>query len=110
MMIQLLAVFSEHEREMVSRRTKEALAAAKARGVKLGARDTKALSEAGNRAIAAAADEFAEKLRPTIAGLRSQGIESARAVAEELNRMNVPSAKGGLWSSTTARRLLRRLG
>jgi len=110
MMIQLLAVFAEHEREQISKRTKEALAAAKARGVKLGARDQKTLSDMGNRAIAAAAEEFAEKLRPTIEGLNAQGIASASAIAEELNRKGFASAKGGSWSAATARRLLRRLG
>lgn len=110
MMIQLLSVFAEYEREQISKRTKEALAAAKARGVKLGARDTKAFSEAGNRAIAAAADEFAEKLRPTVEGLKAQGIVGASAIAAELNRMGVTSAKGAGWSATTAGRLLRRLG
>lgn len=110
MMIQLLAVFAEHEREQISKRTKEALAAAKARGVKLGARDQKTLSNMGNRAIATAAEEFAEKLRLTIEGLKAQGIVSASAIAEELNRKSVASAKGGSWSAATARRLLRRLG
>lgn len=110
MMIQLLAVFAEHEREQISKRTKEALAAAKARGVKLGAPDQKALSNMGNRAIAAAADAFAEKLRPTMEGLKAQGITSANAIADELNRKGIASAKGGCWSAATARRLLRRLG
>lgn len=109
MMIQLLAVFAEHEREQISKRTKEALAAAKARGVKLGARDQKALSDLGNRAIVAVAEEFAEKLRSTIEGLNAQGIASASAIADELNRKGIASAKGGSWSVTTARRLLRRL-
>tara|TARA_R110000868_G_scaffold133642_3_gene345324 strand:+ start:6874 stop:7533 length:660 start_codon:yes stop_codon:yes gene_type:complete len=110
MMVQLLAVFAEHEREQISKRTKEALAAAKARGVKLGAKDTRALSNLGNKAIKDAADEFAEKLRPIIAGLRSQGIESPTAIAEEFNRKGVATAKSGRWSSATTRRLLKRLG
>lgn len=110
MMVQLLAVFAEHEREQISKRTKEALAAAKARGVKLGAKDIKALSELGNKSIKAAADEFAEKLRPTIVGFRSRGIESAAAIGEELNQRSVASTKGGSWSPTTVRRLLKRLG
>ena len=81
--IGLLAVINEDERERISERTRAALAAAKARGVKLGnPHGAKALRRAGkgNRASVAAiqtkADSFAEALRGTVHSIRRDGVTS----------------------------------
>ena len=97
--IHILAAVAEHEREMTSERTKVALAAAKARGVKLGRAKE-------NRA---AADAFACEMRPVIKELASEGITSVRKVAEALNKRGVPTPKGGRWHPTSVAKLLARL-
>ena len=102
--IHIMAAFAEHERKVISERTIAALAAAKARGVVLGATG-KALA-AANKAKALAR---AKDLRPTIVALRAEGITTVRAVAEALNRRNVPTPKGGKWHPTSVARLLARL-
>lgn len=107
--IHLLAAFAEYERELISKRTKEALAQAKARGVKLGAKDQKALSRAGAGALKASALEFAEKLRPIVEGLSAQGICGPSALSEALNARGVASRTGGRWYPSTVSKVLARL-
>jgi len=85
---------------MISRRTKDALAAAKARGVSLGGH-----REQGeiNRAAAA---ERANGLHGVFAEL--SGL-SARATAEELNRRGISTATGGKWHAVQVIRVRERL-
>ncbi len=114
--IHILAAVAEHEREMISRRTKEALAAAKARGVKLG--NPHHLTDAHRaegrvvaaRARAATADAFARDVAPVIEEVRAEGAASLRATARGLNDRGVPAPAGGEWSAVQVRRVLRRLG
>jgi DNA invertase Pin-like site-specific DNA recombinase len=111
-----MASVAELEAGLVSERTKAALAAAKARGVKLGnpngARALKG-KQTGNReaiaAIKAKVRNRANDLRAIIDDLRGQGISSVRAMAEELNRRTVLTPRGGRWHPTSVARLLGRL-
>jgi hypothetical protein len=57
-----------------------------------------------------AADSRARALVPTIRELRAAGFVSRRALADELNRRAIPTARGGRWHSTTVARMLTRLG
>jgi DNA invertase Pin-like site-specific DNA recombinase len=86
-------------------RTSEALQAAKRRGVKLGRTGKHRAKE--NKA---AADAQAKALEPTIRGLRAAGITSVRAIAAELNKRKVPTARDGEWHATSVVRLLARQG
>lgn len=99
-MLHLFAALAEKERALISRRTKEALAAAKARGVKLGGLRSSGIA---NRRAAA---DFAEALRPVFAELASL---SARQTAEELNRRNIKTAAGGNWHAVQVIRVRERL-
>ncbi|MEC9267467.1 MAG: recombinase family protein [Pseudomonadota bacterium] len=104
LMVHMLAAFAEHEREMISQRTKAALAAAKARGVQLGATGKDRARE--NRQ---AANRYAEKVRPFIEELIGEGLGSYSAICEALNRKGVRSARDGLWHPKTVARLCNRL-
>jgi len=104
-MLHIYAAMSEKERENIGQRTRAALQAAKARGVKLG--KTGVVRAAQNRAEA---DEFAEAMRGTLAKLRKAGVTTVRAIAEELNRRAIPTARGSQWHPTSVQRLVERLG
>jgi DNA invertase Pin-like site-specific DNA recombinase len=99
-MLHLYAALAEKERALISRRTKDALAAAKARGVKLGGLNAKGIAN-----MEAAAD-FAEQMRPVFAKLA--GL-SARAVAATLNERGIKSAAGGTWHASQVIRVRERL-
>lgn len=107
--IHLLAAFAEYERDLISKRTKEALARAKARGVKLGAPDQQALSKAGAEALKLSAREHAANLKPVIDGLQAQGISGLKALAEALNERRVATPRGGRWHPSSVSRVLARL-
>jgi DNA invertase Pin-like site-specific DNA recombinase len=110
----IMAMVAEEERRMISKRTKEALAAAKKRGIKLGgfrkrAALTREARQAGSAAVACAAAQRAADLAPTIAELREAGATSLRAIAAKLNERGIPTAKGaGEWSATQVQRVLSR--
>jgi DNA invertase Pin-like site-specific DNA recombinase len=93
-MLHIYAALAEKERRLISARTKAALAAAKARGVKLG---NTALAER-NRA---AALERAATLRPFLAEWRGRPL---RAIAAELNARSWPTPSGKPWSSVSVLR------
>lgn len=98
--LHIFAAMAQRERAMISTRTREGLAVARARGVKLGG---------FNRGSAAAQQRAAEQaaaLAPVLAELASL---SAHHAAGELNRRGVPAANGGLWSATQIDRVRRRL-
>ena len=99
-MLHLYAALAEKERRLISQRTKDALAAKKAQGVKLGGLNAKGIA---NRDEAKAR---AEALRPILAELNAL---SARAIAAELNKRNAPTPNGGPWHSMTVIRVQRRL-
>jgi DNA invertase Pin-like site-specific DNA recombinase len=104
MTLQMLAVFAEHERTVIRERTKAALAAAKARGVKLGTNGVNLA--AANRAEATA---FANGVRPHLQAARSAGCSSTREIGRHLTAQGVPTAAGGAWHPTTVARLLKHL-
>jgi hypothetical protein len=64
----------------------------------------------GPLAIKRAADARARALASTLRGLRAAGFISRQALAEELNRRRIPTARGGRWQYTTVVRVLTRLG
>jgi Recombinase len=57
-----------------------------------------------------AADSRAHALAPTIRKLMAAGSLSRRALADELNRRLIPTARGGSWHLTSVERMLTRLG
>ena len=107
-MVQMMAVFAEMERDAISKRTREALAAAKARGVTLG-NPRLAEARAGlNSARQEAADSFAANVRPIIKEIQASGITSLRGVAKALSARGVKTARGGAWTAVQVADILRR--
>ena len=111
-----MASVAELEAGLISERTKAALAAAKARGVKLGnPNGARALrnKQTGNKqavaAVKANAEYRAANLRGIVDDLRTQGISGVRNIASELNGRGILTPRGGAWHPTSVARLLRRL-
>lgn len=104
LMIHLLSAFAEFEREQISERTKAALAAAKARGVKLGTYG--AVLGARKRDEA---DRFAETVRTAFIAARDAGCVSLREYAAHLSAAGTPTPNGGKWHASNVSLLLRRL-
>jgi len=99
-LLHIYAALAEKERKLISDRTKAAMKAAKARGVRIGGLRSKGIElerEAKERALA---------LAGVFAGL--SGL-SARAAAEELNKRNVPTPAGAKWHATQVIRVRERL-
>lgn len=110
----IMALVAEEERRMISDRTKAALAAAKARGTRLGnPNGAKHLRKFGNVFGAAAAHRKAmarsAALEPTIAAIRATGVTSASGIARSLNEASISTPRGGRWSAKTATDILKRL-
>jgi len=110
-LLSTMAAVAELEAGLISERTKAALAAAKARGTKLGGwRGGPVVDrEAGTAALRAQATAKAQRYGATIVELRAAGIESASGMARELNARGIPSPRGGSWQATTVQRIVARL-
>jgi len=112
--IHILAAVAEHEREMISQRTKAALAVVKARGKKLGwsmpsrRQEQLEASRLGVKSRIAHADRFAENTLPIIREIQAAGITTLQGVAEALNARGVRTARGKKWFPTTVRSVLSR--
>lgn len=112
----ILALVAQQEREAISSRTKAALAAAKARGKRLGnpnGADPLRRAAKGNTAavgaLKEAADRHAANLRPIVDDLRGLGVTSLPAIASALNEMRMETPRGGRWHPSSVKNLLARL-
>lgn len=115
--LHLLAAIAEHEREMISQRTKAALQAAKARGRRLGNPNGAAglVAYAGQAALESGlrrteqASQRADAVGQVIRDVVASGIEGSRAIAVALNERAIPSPSGGIWYEEQVRRTMARL-
>jgi DNA invertase Pin-like site-specific DNA recombinase len=105
--IHILAAVAQHEREMISERTKAALAAAKARGTRLGNPQLAKAAKRGRAAVKANARQFAANVLPIIEEIERSGITSHNAIAAKLNERNVRTARGGKWTHVQVGAVLR---
>jgi DNA invertase Pin-like site-specific DNA recombinase len=106
--VHVLAAVAEHEREMISTRTRDALAAAKARGIRLGTAGSRNLRHINDRRHAYAM-EHAIRVKSIIQGMQSRGL-AQRAIVAELNNLGLKAPRGGAWHLPTLQRVLARLG
>ncbi|HAJ04151.1 MULTISPECIES: recombinase family protein [unclassified Brevundimonas] len=104
LMLHILAAFAEHERDMVSARTKAALQAAKARGVKLGVNGARLAAIRKAEAIT-----FARKMAPAVEAAKAAGCSTLAQIAASLNAQGCRTRAGARWCPATTRRVMLRL-
>jgi len=109
--LHIMAAVAEQEGSAISERTKAALAAAKARGVKLGwsnperASEQREAAKKGAGVNKARARVHAEKILPMIEQIRVEGA-SLRQVAALLSARGIKTARGGKWHAATVGNIL----
>lgn len=115
MTVGIMAIIAEHERDAISTRTKQALAAAKARGTRLGSPANLSLESAakgramGSEAKRALVDKRLADLAPVISSIVADGNVSLQQIATELNSRRVPASRGGAWSPVQVARIRARM-
>jgi len=108
--LELLLEVATPARETASRRARQALAAARERGVRIGSPRPEIGARAGAAALREAAGTRAEALRPTLEEIRLSNPEaSLRETAAVLNAYGIEGARGGAWGPSAVRNLVRRL-
>jgi DNA invertase Pin-like site-specific DNA recombinase len=114
LMMRVYAAMAQKERELISERTRAALAAARARGRALGG-DRGYRPEQGPDAAAAtvarreAADRAAHRLMLELERLRAEGVETHAEIARRLTARGIPTPRGSsVWTHTTVARVVDR--
>ncbi len=103
--LHILAAVAEHEAAMIAARTKAALAAAKARGVRLGSRDKERLVTARARK-AEIANSRAKNIAAVISDIERAGIKTLAGIAEALSARGIKTPRGNeSWAPTQVARI-----
>jgi DNA invertase Pin-like site-specific DNA recombinase len=108
LMLSVMAGMAQHEREMISKRTKEGLAAARAKGKKIGRKkgcDTSKAVKASIKSRKQKAKTVVGKAAPIAFDMRSEG-KTLVQIADSLNRYGFKSPGGSVFNATTVRRML----
>lgn len=106
--LHLFAALAEKERALIAARTKQALAAAKARGVILGNPRLSMAREIAVAATVANAERHAANVLPIIREAQRSGARTLRQIAAALEARGIPTAKGGRWHPMRIKALLDR--
>lgn len=110
LMLGVMASLAQQERELISQRTKDALAAKKAQGVKLGRPKGADLSKAVKASIERRmtdAQAWAETQGKAIT--RMAKSMNTNQIAATLNEQGIPTRRGGRWTATSVKRILERV-
>lgn len=107
--LHIYAALAEEEARQISARTKAAMAAAKARGVKLGNPRIALLAQERKRMQQGQANRRAADLSHIVEDLRWNGVTTLRDMVAELNARQVPTPRGGRWHLPTLHRALKRM-
>ena len=109
-MLHLYAALAEKERRLISERTKAALAAKRASGIKLANRRNAAEAAVlGRECQIALADEFAASLAPIIHTLRASGVLTLEATTQAFNQRGIRTSRGGRWYASSVQNLIARI-
>jgi DNA invertase Pin-like site-specific DNA recombinase len=106
--LHLFAALAEKERALISTRTRQALAAAKARGVTLGGPKLHVARRNAQVAIMTEADRHAANVLPIIREAQKAGAKTLRQIAKALNARGVATARGGRWHAKSVSNILER--
>src|ERR1700736_246905 len=106
--LHLFAALAEKERALISTRTRQALAAAKERGVTLGNPKLHVARKNAVEAVKVEADRCAANVIPIIREAQKAGATTLRQIAEALNARGVTTARGGQWYATSVSNVLNR--
>jgi DNA invertase Pin-like site-specific DNA recombinase len=106
--LHLFAALAEKERSLISTRTRQALSAAKARGVALGNPRLHVARKSAVEAVTAEADRFAANVLPIIREAQKAGATSLRDIATALNARGIATARGGQWHAKSVSNMLAR--
>src|SRR5262249_51022852 len=98
-MLHLYAALAEKERSLIAQRTREALKAAKLRGVVLGNPKLDEVRELAVASLKADADRFARNVAPIIREIQASGVDSNRGIARALTARGIGTARGGEWTA-----------
>lgn len=106
--LHLFAALAEKERALISTRTRQALSAAKARGVTLGNPKLHVARRGAVEAVKAEADRYAANVLPIIREAQKAGAGTLRQIANALNARGIPTARGGQWYAQSIANILER--
>jgi DNA invertase Pin-like site-specific DNA recombinase len=106
--LHLFAALAEKERSLISTRTRQALTAAKARGVTLGNPNLSEARKNALEAVKAEADRYAANVLPIIREAQKAGARTLREIADALNARGISTARGGAWHAMSVKNVLDR--
>ncbi|QNK03241.1 recombinase family protein [Dyella telluris] len=106
--IHIIAAVAEYEREVIAQRTKASLAAAKARGIRLGNPNASSQSKRASDEARRLADDYTKGILPLIQVLYAQGATSYSRLAKSLEASGVSTQRGGRWTASGVRNIIMR--
>ena len=104
----IMALVAEKERDLISQRTKDGLAAAKRRGIKLGNPNPARAIQIALEANVKRANRYAGNLLPVVREIQKAGVVTLRGVANCLNVRGFKTPRGKLFAAQTVKNLLAR--
>jgi DNA invertase Pin-like site-specific DNA recombinase len=105
--LHILAAVAEDEARRISERTKAALGAARARGVKLGGPNARQTVAGARAARSRYAKRAAEPIRMVIADIQAAGVSSLSGIAKALQARGIKTPRGKTeWHARQVSRLL----
>lgn len=110
--IGVMIAMAQYEREVISKRTKEALAARRARGLPLGNPRDLSAHQARGSSLGVATNRLqarhrAREIEPAIGEARAEGCNSLRSIAAYLNGKSITTPRGKVWTPTAVKNALR---
>lgn len=107
--IHILAAVAQAERKAISQRTRDALQAAKARGVRLGNPSPHRSLDGARKALTEYANDHAHRVFRAIQDVRKTGITSLNGIAKALTARGIETARGGTWTAKAVSNLIARI-